>query len=299
MNISIVMATYNGAKYLKEQLDSIAAQTKMPMELVICDDASTDETVNIIKAHALAPIIKLVINPVNQGVVASFKKAASLCHSNNYIAFCDQDDIWHTNKLEENLNAILNFPTDKFPVLVYSDAVFIDASKNTINQSFMNEMGMDKYQHTYQTVLFGSLMLGCSIMINPTMRNYLLEMPEQIIFNHDAWMSLIAFSFGACNLIDKPLLDYRKHEKNSTIANFEKKSRLNRITVQLKAVFIDKQYLQYEIELAKNILQQFETEFSQVKIRQIKKFIELEHKPYFIKKLYFELVFFKYWKNRF
>jgi len=299
VNISIAMATYNGAKYLKEQLDSIAAQTKMPMELVIYDDASTDETVNIIKAHALAPIIKLVINPVNLGVVASFKKATSLCHSDNYIAFCDQDDIWHNNKLEENFNAILNFATDKFPVLVYSDAVFIDASNNTINQSFMKEMGIDKYQHTYQTVLFGSLMLGCSIMINPIMRNYLLQIPEKTIYNHDAWMSLIAFSFGSCNLIDKPLLDYRKHEQNMTIANFKKKSRLNRIVVQLKGVFRDKQYLKYEIELAKNILEKFENEFTQIKRRQIKKFIELEHKTYFIKKLYFEFVFFKYWKNRF
>ena len=102
MNISIVMATYNGAKFLQAQLDSIAEQSFFPMELVICDDASTDETVKIINAHSLAPIIKLVINTQNLGVVPSFKKAASLCHSENYIAFCDQDDIWHKNKLQNN-----------------------------------------------------------------------------------------------------------------------------------------------------------------------------------------------------
>lgn len=299
MNISIAMATYNGAKFLEAQLDSIATQTRMPMELVICDDASTDETINIIKAHSLAPIIKLVINPTNLGVVASFKIAASLCHSKNYVAFCDQDDIWHTYKLEKNYNAISNFADENIPVLVYSDAVFINASKNIINKSFMNEMGIDKYQHIYQTVLFGSIMLGCSIMINPSLRNYLLAMPDQLIFNHDAWMSLIGFSFGVCHFIQDPLLDYRKHDQNSTISIFEKKSNINRLTIQLKAIFSEKQYLNHEIELAKNILGKYEAEFTTIKIRQIKKFIALEQRPYLIKKLYFEFVFFKYWKKRF
>ena len=299
MNISIAMATYNGAKFLEAQLDSIATQTRMPMELVICDDASTDETINIIKAHILAPIIKLVTNPKNLGVVASFKIAASLCHSKNYIAFCDQDDIWHNNKLEENFNAIVNFSNEKIPVLVYSDAVFIDASKKIINKSFMNETGIDKYQHVYQTALFGSIILGCSIMINPILRNYLSAMPDQLNFNHDAWMSLIGFSFGVCHFIQDPLLDYRKHDQNSTISNFEKKSSVNRLNIQLNAIFSEKQYLINEIELAKNILEKYESEFTSTKIRQIKKFITLEHRPYLYKKLYFEFVFLKYWKKRF
>jgi len=299
VNISIVMATYNGAKFLQAQLDSIAEQSFFPMELVICDDASTDETVKIINAHSLAPIIKLVINTQNLGVVPSFKKAASLCHSENYIAFCDQDDIWHKNKLQNNYNAIINYSDENIPVLVYSDVVFIDASKDIINKSFMNAMGIDKYTHAFETVLFGSMMLGCTIMINPIMKTYLLQMPNQANFNHDAWMSLIGFSFGVCHFIKEPLLDYRKHELNSTISNFQSKTRFNKIIGHVQAIFNEKKYLRNEIELANVFLEKFETKLSLVKISQIKKFIYLAERPYLMKKLYFEYVFFKYWKKRF
>ena len=239
-----------------------------------------------------------MINPKNLGVVPSFKKAASLCQAKNYIAFSDQDDVWHKNKLQENYNAISNYPYENIPVLVYSDAAFIDAFNNSINKSFMNVMGIDKYKHTYETVLFGSMMLGCTIMINPTMNKYLLKMPEQTSFNHDAWMSLISFSFGVCHFIQMPLLDYRKHALNSTLSNFETKTRFDKIVGHVKSIFNDKKYLSNEIELANKFLKNFESKLTPSKISQIKKFIELGDRSYFMKKLYFEYVFFKYWKNR-
>ena len=104
MNISIAMTTYNGAKYLKEQLDSIVEQTLLPEEIIICDDCSSDETIEIIKNHRLFNIIRLNINETRIGVVQNFIKATSLCKSNNYIAFSDQDDVWFPMKLEKNYN---------------------------------------------------------------------------------------------------------------------------------------------------------------------------------------------------
>ena len=94
------MATYNGEKFLEQQLQSLSKQTRLPAELVICDDTSSDATVDIIKRFSeTAPFpVKLVVNEERLGWRGNFLKAASLCVS-EYIAYCDQDDIWLPEKL--------------------------------------------------------------------------------------------------------------------------------------------------------------------------------------------------------
>ena len=100
MNISIAMATYNGAKFLREQLDSIAAQTLPPYELVICDDGSTDSTLAIAREFAKEVNfpVRIYLNEHNLGFADNFLKAASLCEG-DWIAFSDQDDVWLPHKL--------------------------------------------------------------------------------------------------------------------------------------------------------------------------------------------------------
>ena len=83
MNISVAMTTYNGSEYLLSQLDSIAAQTLLPEEIIICDDCSSDETINIIEQHQLFKIIKLYVNEHRIGIVENFKKATALSFDNN------------------------------------------------------------------------------------------------------------------------------------------------------------------------------------------------------------------------
>ena len=104
--VSIAMATYNGAKYLREQLDSICAQTINDYELIVCDDCSTDDTYAILKEYALKDArIRVYKNEVNLGFKKNFEKAISLCKG-EYIALSDQDDIWYNNHLEILLNNI-------------------------------------------------------------------------------------------------------------------------------------------------------------------------------------------------
>ena len=104
--ISIAMATYNGEKYLREQLDSILSQTITDWELIVCDDCSKDTTVGILKSYQRKDgRVKIFVNEKNLGFKKNFEKAIGLC-SGDYIALADQDDIWHDNHLEVLLGLI-------------------------------------------------------------------------------------------------------------------------------------------------------------------------------------------------
>ena len=127
--ISIAMATYNGGQYLSEQLDSIVNQTYTNIEIVIVDDDSKDNTVEIIKSYQQKyKFIKLYQNPTNLGIVKSFEKAISLCNG-DYIALSDQDDVWLPHKLEELVNKIGS------SLLIYSDAILVDSNMQVIANS--------------------------------------------------------------------------------------------------------------------------------------------------------------------
>src|SRR5260221_14241396 len=126
--VSIAMATYNGQKYIQRQLDSLAAQTRIPDELVICDDGSEDDTIAIVESFARsAPFpVKIHRNDVRLGYRANFMRAAGLCRS-DLIAFSDQDDYWRPNKIEASLQPFC----DPEVILVYhnADVVAADGSK--------------------------------------------------------------------------------------------------------------------------------------------------------------------------
>lgn len=299
MNISVAMATYNGSEYLISQLDSIAAQTLLPEEIIICDDCSTDETINIIEQHKLFEIIKLNLNEQRIGIVENFKKAASLCKADNFIAFADQDDIWLPTKLEKNYNALRALNCQNIPALVYSDAIFVNKNCEVLNGSFMNEMGIDKFKHNFQTVIFGSLMLGCTIMFNPKMKELLLSIPSNARFNHDAWISLASFSVGKNFFIKEPLLLYRTHEKNSTISAYKKINRFYKIKKLFVKTFFKNDYLKGEISLAEAFKDRYYYELSGLQKNKINKFVKMKSAPFLIKKIYFELSFFKHWNKRF
>lgn len=299
MNISIALTTYNGSKYIKDQLDSIARQTLMPMEIIIFDDASIDDTVDIIKNHQLRDLIKLFVNQKNIGLVANFKKAVSACNPNNYIAFCDQDDIWEEEKLMINWQEIKKYDSLKQPVLVYSDSKLIDSSNKMLYKSFMNVMGFDRYQHNQKTVLFGSLMLGCTMMINPNMRNFFLEMPLNNNYNHDAWMSLVGFYFGKSILIKQELVQYRKHNFNVTISELKKENRINKLFNNLLKIFSNNDYLTNEISIANDFINKYRLKLDNNQIVFLNQFLKLKEKHFIYKKFYFEFIFYKYWINRF
>lgn len=213
-NISIAMATYNGAEYLKEQLDSILSQTIPASEIVVCDDCSTDDTWSILCEYARKyPILKIIRNKANLGFVRNFEKAIQLC-SGEYIALSDQDDVWLPNHLQVLLNGLEN------KILSVGDAELIDSWGNHLgyklsyceNLDFIPKDDIDKaffvlfYKNPYQ---------GASMLFRKEFLIKALPIPNGVQC-HDVWFSLLACFYGGFQPLQKTVTLYRRHDKAVT-----------------------------------------------------------------------------------
>ncbi len=139
--VSVAMCTYNGAKYIQEQLDSIAAQSRLPDELVVCDDRSSDNTIEIVKSFgSKVPFsVSLYLNEENLGIIKNFEKAISLC-TGNIIALSDQDDVWKPNKIEKILTA---FAENLGAGYVFSNAELVNESLMPLGSSLWESLGIE------------------------------------------------------------------------------------------------------------------------------------------------------------
>lgn len=293
--ISVVMATYNGSRFLQEQIESILAQTLPPSEIIVCDDLSTDNTVEILKSYQNKNALTFYVNESKLGVINNFKKAVSLTSNNHFIALSDQDDIWFPEKLEQQYNELIKINNPKTPAIVYSDLMVIDDKKNILNPSFWNELGHDSYNHTFKTLLFGNFVTGCTILMNNSMKKYFHEMPHNVMM-HDVWLALIAYSLGNVKAISKPLVYYRKHDLNVAFAaNYRKKKKLERWWANIKFIFIKNNYLVNEIKLITQFSEQFESHLSTDKKNILKKFIQLQNKTFIQKEIAFRNFFRNEW----
>ncbi|MCU5788092.1 glycosyltransferase family 2 protein [Alloalcanivorax marinus] len=215
MKISIAMATYNGEKYLHEQLDSFLAQTRQPDELVVCDDGSSDATVEILRQFAAdAPFeVRIHVNERNLGYSDNFLKAAKLCEG-DWIAFCDQDDVWLPNKLKSAADAIEQGPG---LTMVLQNAELCDGRLNRHGRVFPNKIrpgfygpnsqyGFWVWQGFLQTI---SSKLFKNIDCSSRPLNYLPVDPVQ---SHDKWTCVIANAIGGIVVLGEPVALYRRHE---------------------------------------------------------------------------------------
>lgn len=207
------MPTYNGEKYLREQLDSIYAQTMIPDEVIVVDDCSTDKTVEILKEYSQKYGLKYYINEKNIGYNKNFEKAIKLC-SGDYIALSDQDDVWFPNKIQASFEAIKRFPQDK-PALVSSFCEQVDASLKPV-------------RHDYSTPQEGDWRLnltrynaqGCSLIMNRALLKFIIPFPDDMIY--DAYIGLTASMVGNRYYIPQKLMYYRLYGGNSLASDSPK-----------------------------------------------------------------------------
>ena len=203
MKISIAMATYNGANYLQEQLDSFVAQSRLPDELVVCDDASSDETIAILTRFAqAAPFIVIIVgNEKNLGYVKNFEKVISLC-SGDYIFLSDQDDVWFSNKLEVVLR---HFEKSAAQLVINDIAVSCSVTGSqvsTLNKLKKNKVSQDWYVN------------GCATAITKEYKKMILPFPESVT-QHDVWINHLARYLGIRSVLSQVLQIYRRHESNT------------------------------------------------------------------------------------
>ncbi|TAL51463.1 MAG: glycosyltransferase [Chitinophagaceae bacterium] len=206
--VSVVLCTFNGASHLQEQVDSILRQTYRPLELIIADDASTDDTKKILQQYESNPVIKVVYREKNTGLARNFAITAEQTKG-ELIAFSDQDDIWMENKIETLVGAIGNSP------LVYSDSLLVDEKGNSMNKklSDLKRMytGADSRGYMFYNCVWGHSML--------IKRELLLQSyPMPVEIHHDVWLAFQAFLNGGILYHDEVLTHYRRHSATSSEA---------------------------------------------------------------------------------
>ncbi len=215
--ISIALCTYNGAEYIEELLDSINNQTVLPTELVVQDDKSSDQTIEIIerfKERAKFPVL-IDVNNNNLGVIKNFELAMNRCTS-QYIAFSDQDDVWKPNKLEVTLQEMQRQEQlygENTPILVHTDLEIVDSQLQSIAPSMMqyqhiqNESSMDD---AVRVLLAQNYVTGCTMLCNQSLLKIAVPLPNGIIM-HDWWLALIAALYGHIGFIKDSTILYRQH----------------------------------------------------------------------------------------
>lgn len=213
--VHIVMATYNGEKYVREQMDSLLAQTHKQLTIEVCDDGSTDGTVAIIREYeARDERVRLHVNTQNLGYVKNFLEGVKRCPA-PYVMLCDQDDIWQEDKVEQTLLAMQEAEKEmpEKPVLVFTDAECFDSETNEMSGFFHETSHLDVKKVDTAHLFMENKCIGCTMMMNRAVLPYLEELPEEIRV-HDWWLALICSHFGAIRYVPKATLRYRQHEGN-------------------------------------------------------------------------------------
>ena len=202
------MATYNGAKYLSEQLESILVQTIPVDEIIIVDDCSTDHTWAILSNYVdRYAKIKIYRNELNIGVVKTFESALTLC-SGEFIALSDQDDVWLPDKLEILLQ---NLKEDND--LVHSNAYLCDEALN-VYALYSDVKKMHIKRNNFIDYLNFNDVSGCTALFTKSLLDKILPMPDGF-WMHDHYIAIMARYYGNIIYVNKPLIKYRQHSLNS------------------------------------------------------------------------------------
>lgn len=214
--LSVVLCTCNGEKWLEPQLYSLLEQTRLPDELVIGDDASTDATFGIIQSFARKVDFPVHIarHDPRLGVMDNFDVTLSRARG-RYVALCDQDDIWLPRRIEAGLNAVMaNEGDGSTPVLTFSDLILVDENNKETGKSFMQTRGIDGSPiDPLGTLLRHNLVTGCTITCNRALLDRAMPFPDRIVM-HDWWLAIVAASIGRIVMLDEPGVRYRQHGQN-------------------------------------------------------------------------------------
>ena len=216
-SLSIAMATYNGERYIAEQLNSIAHQTRLPDELVLSDDASTDRTLDIVKEFMnCSPFqIRLLVNQNRLGSTRNFEVAIRAC-SGNIIFLCDQDDVWYPDKIALSEASLMN---DKESGAVFTDADMVNQDLHPYGLRLWKslrfsprEQALIASRNSYALLLKHFAVTGTTMAFRSKYLDLVLPIPDG--WMHDAWIALLISATSNLTLLSKPTVAYRQHNSN-------------------------------------------------------------------------------------
>jgi glycosyltransferase involved in cell wall biosynthesis len=212
--ISVALCTYNGARFLEPQLESFAAQTRRPDELVVCDDQSSDDTLAILgRFEQRAPFpVRIQRNDSRLGSTKNFEKAIGLC-SGDLIATSDQDDVWSPEKLAL---CEASFADDPARALVFTDADVVDEQLRSIGHRMWDAIHFSRLAQrrvrrgrAFEVLLRQWLVTGATMMFRADYRPFILPIPDNWI--HDGWIAFIIAAMAPVGVVDRPTVLYRQH----------------------------------------------------------------------------------------
>ena len=224
--VSVVMAVYNGERYLAEQLESLLSQSHRHLEIIVLDDASTDRSLSIVKeVMAKDPRIQIHQNMKNMGQVAAFLKGMSLVRG-EFICFSDQDDVWKPEKIERLKNLLEKNPKN---ILVYSDVEVCDEQMRGVNSSFWKKGKLSPQRGDLSNrAILKNVAPGFSMMFHRKLGNLLADVYrdetfrrlnvgprlDDLPFNHDHLAFTLASFIGRIDYMPRALACYRQHDRN-------------------------------------------------------------------------------------
>lgn len=217
--ISVVMATHNGEKYLKQQLESVLSQGYRDFEIIVVDDASSDSSHEIaVEIAAKDRRVKAYRNETNLGVTANFLKAVFLAKG-SFICFCDQDDVWRMDKVELLAGLLRSDPRN---MLAYSDLEVCDESLNIIRRSFMKSSGIHPKSGVFgDKAMLRNIAPGCSMMFRRDVADRLAKASVETPFMHDHLAFVLSSLLGRVAYTKEKLVKYRQHPQNNIGAFFQ------------------------------------------------------------------------------
>lgn len=220
-NVAILMATYNGERFLKEQIESIINQSNSDWTLYIQDDGSTDDTLNIIKSYNDDRIVLVDVGLSHQGPCMNFMSLLNIIESNYYM-FCDQDDVWLPFKIELSLSEIKKIEDRQKPCLVYTDKTRVNENLKILIEKEYNKSGLTedrikkiiKERNTRNLILLRATAAGCTMLFNHATK--LIAFPYYNIRYQDSVIMLaVASNNGKIATILKSTMLYRVHSNNT------------------------------------------------------------------------------------
>lgn len=205
--VSIAICTYNGEKYLAEQLDSLLRQTYAPLEIVLVDDRSTDGTWAMAKHYAARfRQLRVLQNTENLGYQKNFEKALALCRG-TYVCASDQDDIWDPTKVEKLVSNIGD------NLLIYHDSEFVDVDGRRLGRYMSDEFTMIAGSKPY-AFLFFNCVSGHALMVRKSLLETVFPFPSLGVYDH--YLAFMASTQGHIAYVPEPLVKHRRHTENAT-----------------------------------------------------------------------------------
>ena len=225
--VEVLLATYNGERFLREQIDSILTQDYVNLRVLARDDGSSDATVSILNEYAARLPSRFRVMPPSQGTGSPKDNFLLLMRASSaqYICFSDQDDVWLSDKVSRTKQAMDELESRwgaDAPLLVFTDARVVDDQLRTLHESFWAHEKIEPDRIHHLPLLLGrSVVTGCTMLLNRPLLELSFAMPSEASM-HDRWIGLLACTIGKACAVKAQTLLYRQHDRN--VAGIGKKT---------------------------------------------------------------------------